>query len=366
MPEILDGILTTRARVLRVIENMILEPPTTVTNIVGADGLTPTSPCHRIQGDGGAVVVTANPAIVPGVAGELLILEGASDVNTVRWNTGNGLHIHSPFVMAKGDILTLIYDATNSFWCEVTRNSPAFERSWAFACQDSAISIHYVGGFYKFGASDNDFNPSINFGTANSAYGAHFFIVAAAGGSGGTDTVIRVTGTSVLDSGARVTSDAEDLTADDAGAAGAYYETVKKWIGQISVEKISGPDLLCNYGFCKYWDNNNADFRLVGLETTWLGARNDNDPNVRLLHHKSSGWTYNNGSTPTTPTAIASMLDDYGTEHLIRSDEEGAWKRDNLTTAINGAGSEGTIIEITTTTNNTYAVGNFMLRIRPN
>lgn len=365
MPETLDGVPVTRARVLRVIGDMIMEPPATVTNIVGADGLAPTSPCHLIQGSGGPVTVTANPAIQVGVAGQCLTLEGASNTNTVTWNTGNGLHLHGPFTMAAEDILVLLYDADNASWCEVSRNAPASEKAWAFISQDPAASINYVGGYYKFGASDNDFNPSINFGTANAAYGAHFFIVAAAGGGGGTDTVIRVTGTSMTDGGVRATPDTEDLTADDAGAAGAYYETSKKWIGTVAVEKISGPDLLCNYGFCKYWDNNNTDFRLIGFEATWLGARNDTGADIRLLHHKASGWTYNTGSTPSPPTAVASMATDYNTEKEIRGAEEGAWKRDNLATAVGGGNSEGTIIEITTTTNNTYAVGNFMLRIRP-
>lgn len=366
MPEILNGVSTTTARVLRVTQDIILESPAAVTSITAAGGLTPTSPCHHIVGSGGAVIVTASPAIAAGAAGQLLILEGTDDTNTVTWNTGNGLHLHSPFTMTDKDTLTLMYDADNSLWCEVSRNAPVSEKSWSYISQDTATSIHYVGGYYKFGVSDNDFNPSISFGTVNAAYGAHFFVVAAAGGGGGTNTVIRVTGASVMDSGVRVATDTEDLTIANDGAAGAYYETVKKWIGQVAIEKISGPDLLCNYGYCKYWDNNNTDFRLVGFEATWIGARNDTAPNVRLLHHKADEWTYNAGSTPSPPTAIASMVADYNTEIQIRADEEGAWKRDNLTTMINGANSEGTIVEITTTTNNTYAVGNFMLRIRPN
>ena len=241
--------------------------------------------------------------------------------------------------------------------------SSATEKTWAFKSRDGNTGTSYVGGFYMFGSTDNDFNPSTTLGTANAAYGAHAFLVQAAGGGGGTDTVIRVTGTSITDAGVRTTSDTQDLTVDDAGAAGTYYETSKKWIGLVTIAKISGPDLLCNYGFCKYWDSNNTDFTITGFEATWLGAANDSSPDIELLHHKTTGWTYNAGSTPTPPTAIASMATDYVTEIQIRTDEEGAWKRANLSQAIAGSGSEGTIICITTTSNRAYAIGNFMMRV---
>lgn len=241
----------------------------------------------------------------------------------------------------------------------------ASEKTWAFMSRDAGSGTNYIGGFYAFGATDNDFNPTINWGTANASYAAHFFVVAAAGGAGGTDTVIRITGTSITDGGVRTTSDTQDLTLDDAGAAGAYYETTKKWLGQIAIVVLSGPDLLCNYGWCKYWDNNNTAFKVSGVEATWLGAANDATPDILLHHHKATGWTYNAGSTPTPPAAIASMAADHNTEIRIRNNEEGAWKRDNLSTNIDGGDGEGTIIELVTTSARTYAIGNFLVRIVP-
>ncbi len=259
-------------------------------------------------------------------------------------------------------------DGTNFFY-NIGTNRKSFgsasEKSWAFKSRDASTGTNYIGGFYKFATSDNDFAPSITFGTADAAYGAHFFLVAAPGITNGTDTVIRVTGTSVTDSGVRTTNDTQDLTVDDAGASGVYYETAKKWIGQVTVAKQSGPDLLCNHGYCKYWDNNNNDFGVIGFEATWLGAANDNNPDIKLLHHKSSGWTYKAGSEPITPAPIASLVTDYDTEIKIRNNEEGAWKRVNLNTSVAGSGSEGTMIEIVTTANKAYAIGNFMMRIRP-
>lgn len=241
----------------------------------------------------------------------------------------------------------------------------ASEKTWAFMSRDASSGTNYIGGFYKFGATDDDFNPSVTFGTVNISYAAHFFLVQAAGGAGGTDTVIRVSGTTIDDQGNRATLVNVDITVDDAGVAGIYYETTEKWIGQITIAKQSGPDLLCNYGFAKYWDNNNTNFKVVGIEATWLGAKNDANPDIELLHHKITGWTYNNAAPPTRPTAIASMATDHNTEMQIATAQEGAWKRDNLNTNINGGSGEGTIVELITTTNRTYAIGNFLVRITP-
>jgi hypothetical protein len=170
-----------------------------------------------------------------------------------------------------------------------------------------------------------------------------------------------VTGTSITDAGVRTAGDTQDLTVDDAGAAGTYYETSKKWLGQVTVAKISGPDLLCNYGYAKYFDANNQDFTINAFEATWLGGSNDTGPNISLLHHKATGWTYNAGSEATPPAALADMQTDYNTEIETRTDEEGAWKRANLSQFIQGSGSEGTIIAVHITLNKAFSIGNFLM-----
>jgi len=244
-------------------------------------------------------------------------------------------------------------------------NGGLSNKSITFDSPAGSSGTFYYGGFYLFG-TDNDFNPSITFGTANSSYAAHFFLVQAAGASGGTDTVIRITGTSITDAGVRTTSDTQDLTVDDAGVAGTYYETSKKWIGQVTVAKQSGPDLICNYGFTKYWDNNNTDFTLLGVDTTWLGGANDSAANISIIHHKSTGWTYNAGAAPTPPVAVADMNSDHNTEINIVNNENGAWKQDGLNEDIVGSTNEGTILEITTASNKTFELGNMILHIRSN
>ncbi len=241
----------------------------------------------------------------------------------------------------------------------------ASTRAFTFSSPSGGSGTTYAAGHYRFGATDNDFNPSITFGAANGAYGDHIFLVAAAGASGGTDTVVRVTGTSMQDDTTRTPGDTEDLTLDDAGAAGAYYETAKKWVGQVTIEKISGPDLLCNYGGVKYWDDNNEDFKVAGLDVTWLGGANDAGAELLLRHHKATGWTYNIGAAPTPPAAIASMNADYVTEIDVVNGEEGAWKQTNLTTNVAGSDSEGIFIEIITSANKTFEIGNFLIRVVP-
>jgi len=346
-------------------EELVLEA-SAITAITAGGGITPTDPTMRVQGDGGAVTVTVNPQIAAGNNdGAIMVLSGESDTNTVTLNNGSGLHLHGKAKLGVRDSMILSYNATAAEWTEISRNFPENTRTWPFVSPSGASGIKYYGGFYEFGSSDNDFNPSINFGTANAAKGAHFFIISAAGGSGGTDTVLTITGTSITDEATRTTSDTETITVDDAGSAGTYYETVKKWIGQIAIVVTSGPDILCNYGFCKYWDNNNNNLRVVGVDVNWIAGANDATPDIKLRHHKATGWTYNAGSTPTPPAAIASMATDYNTEIQLVNGEQGAWKRDNLNTSVAGGDSEGTIIEVTTTSNKAFEIGSFLLRTRP-
>ena len=241
----------------------------------------------------------------------------------------------------------------------------ASTRAFTFSSPSGGFGTIYAAGHYRFASSDNDFNPGVNFGTANGAYGDHIFLVAAAGGGAGTDTVVRLNGTTVDDLGARTAGVNVDLTLDNAGLAGAYYETVEKWVGLVTITKLSGPDLLCNYGGTKYWDDNNEDFKVEGVDVTWLGGANDTGANLILRHHKATGWTYNAGSPPTPPTSIAEMNSDYVTEINIINGEEGAWKRTNLSENINGSGEEGLLLEIETSSNKSFEIGNFLIRVVP-
>jgi len=297
-----------------------------------------------------------------------LTVAGVLTVNTSGFptpSTTNHLPLAEILTASGTFAVTDITDRRPRSIFQLVRGRPESEKTWTFDSPQGASGTFYSGGFYNFASSDDNFNPAVTHGTANSAYGAHVFLVSAAGASGGTDTVIRVSGTSITDAGVRNAADTEDLTLDDAGAADLYQETTKKWIGQVSLELQSGPDLLCNYGFAKYWDNNNNNYTIVGFEAVFLAGASDGGVNIELCHHKATGWTYNAASTPTPPSPLAAMQTDYNTEFETIDGEQGSWKRDNLGQDVEGGDGEGHIIRVTTTANKAFERATFMIRIRP-
>jgi len=243
-----------------------------------------------------------------------------------------------------------------------TTVSGTTEKSWAFTSPSGSSGTFYVGGYYIFAGSDNDFSPSANFGTANLAYAAHLFVVL--GAATVDELTIRVTGTSITGNSSRIGGDTEDIVIPSGTNPNAYFETSKKWLGQVAIETISGTAKTCNYGFDKYWDNINTNFRVVGFEATFTGGANDATPDFIIRHHSENGWTFNGGAAPTPPAGIASMSADVAPERQIGNGVMGAWKRTNLDTFISGATNEGTIIEIITTSNKTIQFVNFILSIR--
>lgn len=239
--------------------------------------------------------------------------------------------------------------------------------TWTFRTPTGSSGSFWFGGYIIDAGSANNFSPAVNLGTANVSYAAHVWFVL--GGAGGV--VIRVTGTSITDAGVRTTGDTEDV--DTTGyTTNDIVETDKKWIGQVQISVASGTPLSCNYGWSKYWDNRNTNFVLRKVEAVWLGGGNDTDPDIRLHHYKANGsygWTYNGGGAATMPSAFTSMVSDHGDgagggEIEVRNGVEGAWKRANLSEEVLGSQSEGLMLEIVTTANGTFELGNFLFRIQ--
>lgn len=234
------------------------------------------------------------------------------------------------------------------------------DKFWAFSSPSGATGTFYWGGFYFNSGSSNDFSPSTTLGTANASYAAHFFVVL------GADTVdeltLTVTGTSITDAGVRTTSDTENIVIANGSLTNAYFETDKKWIGTVTISVASGTPTICDFGYAKYWDNNNTDFTVKGVEATWLGGANDTAPDIQLIHHKLTGWTYT-GSGATFPTPLAAMATDHVTEIQVRNGEDGAWKRTDLDTAISGSGSEGILFAVINTSNRAFEAGTVQLVI---
>ena len=219
----------------------------------------------------------------------------------------------------------------------------------------------YAGGFYEAPAADADLtdgNLTQTLGTANKAEGAHAFLVASAvGTTDGSDLVITVTGISITDAGARNGSDSEVIVADaTAMSTDEYFETTKKWLGQITytLSSTAGGTYAAtfNYGFAKYEDYGNRDFKLTDFEVCGFAGANDADFDIILYHHSSADWTYH--ATAFTPggTIICQLTADYSTDDKLYSAEPFAYKRSGLATSVSGSGSEGIVVDIITTANN--------------
>lgn len=240
------------------------------------------------------------------------------------------------------------------------RLSAKSDKFWSFSSPSGSSGTFYWGGYYKHSGTANDFSGGPTFGTANTSYAAHFFVVL--GAVTVDELTLTVTGTSITDAGVRTASDTENIVIPSGTAADAYYETPKKWNGAVTITVASGTAKTCDYGLAKYWDSNNTDFTVKGLEVTWLGGANDTAPDIQLCHHKTTGWTYT-GSGATPPTALASMATDHGTEKQVRNNEDGAWKRTNLDTMVEGSASEGVLWAVTTTANKAFEAGTLQLAI---
>ncbi len=234
-----------------------------------------------------------------------------------------------------------------------------FSVNWGFATSQAASGVVYVGGFYDFGSSHNDFSPTLNFGTANGSYAAHFFVVV--GATTGDELTLRITGTSITDAGVRTEDDTQDIVISNGTTANTYFETTKKWLGLITIAVISGTPIDCNYGYCKYFDHSNIDFTVTDLEVTWFSEANTSNSDLAIIHHKPTGWTYNAGASPSPPTAMARMSLDHSTERNTISGKNGAWKMSNFSELISGDNHEGIIIEIMAGAGKTFTFGNFTI-----
>jgi hypothetical protein len=229
--------------------------------------------------------------------------------------------------------------STDSWEVKIFSGSSGFQQSkvWAF---QTKTATQYAGGFYEFFTGNNDFSPSITFGTVNASKAAHFAVIT--GAATVDELTIRVTGDSITDAGVESLGDTEDIVIPNATAANSYFETGKKWNGQVTIDStIGGTPQPCNYGWTKYHDVGNQNFTVHGLEALWESDNTGSTSDIQLFHHKSTGWTYNAVSTPTPPTALAKMTTDHGGNSSIVNGEPGAWKRSNLSTSVAGSASEG-------------------------
>jgi hypothetical protein len=101
----------------------VIHTPTAIQNITAAGG-TSLETIIRVQGNGGAIDITANPQIAAHVDGKFIIVEGSSDANTVKLDDGTGLELAGgvSFTMGKLDVIAFTYNTTESLWVEQYRS----------------------------------------------------------------------------------------------------------------------------------------------------------------------------------------------------------------------------------------------------
>jgi hypothetical protein len=330
--------------------------------VSAAVAIDPTHSLLRVMSDGGVITMTADPQIAVGRDGQVLHIQGESDTDRIILNTGTGLRLNGSIELFEHDQLQLMYDEDDARWEEVSRSFSVSEKNWAMQSKDAGAGTNYLGGYYTFHTGNNNFSATQTHGSANAAYGAHLLVVL---GEVAVDEIsITVAGTSITDEGVRVTSDTQVITIPDGSAVGDYFETPKKWLGQVTITNSGGTAKECNWGYAKYWDNANNDFIIAGFEATWLGGANDANAEIALIHHKSTGWTYNAGAEPDPPIPVATMRTDYATELNVVTGEPGAWKRVNFNEIVAGGSDEGIIIQVDVGVAKAFATGNFMLRVR--
>tara|TARA_Y100000034_G_scaffold125423_1_gene174952 strand:+ start:218 stop:1057 length:840 start_codon:yes stop_codon:yes gene_type:complete len=244
---------------------------------------------------------------------------------------------------------------------------PSFA-SFTFAARSASSGEHYVAGFYTGPASDANLDEgslTVTHGGANHPYAAHAYLVGGGdGNTDGSDLAVTVTGTSITDGGTRTTSDSEVLVSDArAWPASGYAETTKKWLGTVTYTLSSTGggtfNFSFNYGFAKYDDMGNRDFTITDFEAVGLANANDSGFNIELLHHETTGWTYHATAFQPGGTVLLDMNTIHSTEQDIDNGEHFAFKRDSLSQAIDGDGSEGFVIRVTTGANNAVSYLNF-------
>lgn len=238
-------------------------------------------------------------------------------------------------------------------------------KSYPFSTRGIGIGEFYVAGHYGAPLTSTTItnaSPTQVYGGANHPHAAHAFIVASAAGtaSGGSGLVeIEVSGVSITDAGVRTPDDSEVIVADiTALTTDAYFETSKKWLGDITwtIQNAGGStqttfSVTINYGFAKYEDFGNIDFTVSDFEATGL-AGNNGTLDLELLVHTNTGWTYHATAFQPGNGAIAQMSVDYGADVDLDQDKYFDYKRDDLSTIVNGDNGEGVLVRITVGSNN--------------
>ncbi|MCC2631558.1 MAG: hypothetical protein K0S20_257, partial [Patescibacteria group bacterium] len=104
----------------------VITTPSAIQTVLAADLVLADAGKVRVAGSGAPRTLTSTPTIADGGDGQLLIIQGTDDTDTVTFQDQGTLPTSnlelgaSTRVLGKGDILTLTFDATDSVWYEVS------------------------------------------------------------------------------------------------------------------------------------------------------------------------------------------------------------------------------------------------------
>lgn len=226
----------------------------------------------------------------------------------------------------------------------------------------------YVGGHYMAPVADTTLTiggvVTQTFGAAGECHASHAFIVAS--GAGGADLVLTVSGISIDDMGVKNLADTEIIVPDtDTAVVNQYFETTKKWLGQITFTLTGAAGAFTfNYGFVKYEDFGNIDFKVTDFEATGEARANETALNIELLYHEATAFLYSAGAFVPNQTALVSLAGDHGADGNDVANGAGfAYKRVGLSQLVNGNNGEGLIIRVTTAVNNSINDATFHIGI---
>ena len=98
--------------------------PSAVALISAGSSIPVANSIVKLVGNGGPVNISFNPQLEDGVHGQIIILRGASNVNTVTLEEGNGLALTDglSFILGNKDTMSLMYDAADDQWIEISRS----------------------------------------------------------------------------------------------------------------------------------------------------------------------------------------------------------------------------------------------------
>jgi len=246
----------------------------------------------------------------------------------------------------------------------VVNNSP-------FSSSGTGSGSQFIAGSYNWDSDDvtlTQASTNDTIGTVGVATDAHAGICCAGGATvdGGGTVGLLVYGTSSVDDGTITLDDFEVITTNIVSlTTDQYLETTKNWVGQpeyqtyVTSGSPTSYSVTFNRGFSAYVDAANQNFSIISIRTEGVAGQNDTDFNVRLYHHKPSGWTYAATGFVAGNGVIADFETTYGVLYSnIAAGENFKFKVTNLNTFIAGAGDEGYLIEVTTSNNNSIQFSN--------